>query len=363
MSWLRSKLRDAWFGLLRKSLTSDEGRAMLADSLRGIVGPLPQVSWRAADAVADIYPELAPSAEDRPRGSDVIFITARFRSGSTLLWNMFRRLNGFTSYYEPLNERRWFDPARRGERVDASHRNVTDYWREYQGLQRLDVLYRDRWTDRHLLMGADFWDPDLQQYLQSLIAAARGRAVLQHNRIDFRLPWIRRNFPDARLVHLYRHPRDQWCSTLAKQSCPLDIRPAEFAPLDKFYLLNWARDLSHQFPFLSVESAAHPYQLSYYLWRLSYMFGVGYADYSLAFEQLVEDPARELADLFAHLGIDATNLDAVIDLVDRPRQGKWSDYAEDAWFAGHEAACERVLEQFFHGARCPAPVTVPTAVS
>jgi hypothetical protein len=32
-----------------------------------------------------------------------IFITARFRSGSTLLWNMFRRLRGYRAYYEPCH--------------------------------------------------------------------------------------------------------------------------------------------------------------------------------------------------------------------------------------------------------------------
>ena len=38
-----------------------------------------------------------------------IIITGRFRSGSTLLWNIFRDLPECTAYYEPFNERRWFD--------------------------------------------------------------------------------------------------------------------------------------------------------------------------------------------------------------------------------------------------------------
>src|SRR5262245_10101110 len=47
------------------------------------------------------------------RWSNPIFITARFRSGSTLIWNLFRHLSGVTAYYEPLNERKWFDPVTR----------------------------------------------------------------------------------------------------------------------------------------------------------------------------------------------------------------------------------------------------------
>jgi hypothetical protein len=38
--------------------------------------------------------------------------------------------------------------------------------------------------------------------------------VLQFNEIDLRLPWFRAHFPTARILHLYRHPREQWCSSL-----------------------------------------------------------------------------------------------------------------------------------------------------
>ena len=68
---------------------------------------------------------------------DIIFITSRFRSGSTLLWNLFREVGGCTSYYEPFNERQWFNKALRGDDVDSSHRGVDDYWAEYNDLERL----------------------------------------------------------------------------------------------------------------------------------------------------------------------------------------------------------------------------------
>ena len=80
--------------------------------------------------------------------SDLVIITGRFRSGSTLLWNLFRQAGGFTAYYEPLNERRWFDPTARGDRTDSTHRNVSDYWREYDGLEALSRFYREDWIRR-----------------------------------------------------------------------------------------------------------------------------------------------------------------------------------------------------------------------
>lgn len=106
-------------------------------------------------------------------------ITARFRSGSTPLWNLFRHVEGCTAYYEPLNERRWFEAGHRGKRVDPAHRGVEDYWREYDGLADLATVYRESWVRRHLYMDASFWDPHLQAYVGRLIEHAHGRPLLQ----------------------------------------------------------------------------------------------------------------------------------------------------------------------------------------
>jgi hypothetical protein len=38
---------------------------------------------------------------------DVIFISSRPGSGGSMLWSIFRRLRGFTSYYRPLHDKRW----------------------------------------------------------------------------------------------------------------------------------------------------------------------------------------------------------------------------------------------------------------
>ena len=96
------------------------------------------------------------SASER---DDVVIITARFRTGSTLLWQLFRAMPGYTSYYEPLAERRWFDPKSRGDHIDATHRGVTDYWREYEGLEELKEFYHESWIAYDLLMTEDAYDP------------------------------------------------------------------------------------------------------------------------------------------------------------------------------------------------------------
>jgi hypothetical protein len=55
----------------------------------------------------------------------VVIISACFRSGSTLLWNLFRAMEGCTAYYKPFNERRWFDPAARGSHPEPATRRRT----------------------------------------------------------------------------------------------------------------------------------------------------------------------------------------------------------------------------------------------
>src|SRR5262249_13175393 len=153
-------------------------------------------------------------------------------------------------------------PSRRGTRMDATHRKVEDYWKEYDGLEACGEHFRDSWNDHDLLMGPNFWEPHLKRYVELLVENARGRPVLQFNRIDFRLPWFRTHFPHPKLVHLYRHPRDQWCSCfLGGDMFPRDGAVSAFGPYDHFYLLNWARDLRYHFPFLDERTASHPYQL------------------------------------------------------------------------------------------------------
>lgn len=338
---LRSRVKD----LALRSIDRIAGRggstelpiARLAPHLRRRPDP------RRADGL--VPPERSLVGTDlRLSALRPIFITGRFRSGTTLLWNVFRHLPGNTAYYEPLNERRWFDPARRGSRVDPTHRGVSSYWSEYEGMSDLAPLFRSRWHDRNLYMGADARDPALRRYTTALVDRAARRPVLQFNRIDFRLPWFRTCFPDAAILHLIRNPRDQWCSILLDpQSFPSGAPVAAFDRHDHFYLRLWVERLAVAFPFLPESYAAHPYRAHYLVWRLSQMFGLAYADATVAFEDIVGTPREAVSGLAEFAGLDATGIDRAVALVDRPRVGVWEDYANDDWFRRHEDRAEDVL--------------------
>src|SRR5262245_27974875 len=158
LAWLRTKARDLFFDVLERALHTDEGKAILATALGGHLHR-PALPRARDDEAHPPYPELPPQSRkvDRYGRGRPIFITGRFRSGSTLLWNLFRHMDGVTAYYEPFNERRWFDESTRGERVDPTHRHVTEYWTEYAALTELGAYYDERWIDTELFMDASSW--------------------------------------------------------------------------------------------------------------------------------------------------------------------------------------------------------------
>ena len=71
----------------------------------------------------DVSPYKSLPNFEHELGDGLVFVTSRFRSGSTLLWNIFRQSGSFTAFYEPFNERRWFDEQFRGV-VSIKHTEV-----------------------------------------------------------------------------------------------------------------------------------------------------------------------------------------------------------------------------------------------
>jgi hypothetical protein len=346
---LRKRLRAAVFGFLQYVASLQGMRRILSHELvlQNLLIPHKEL-LAGATAVAP-YGELsrAPEAAQEERAPAPVFITARFRTGSTLLWNLFRHLPATTAYYEPLNERRWFDRGRRGTYVDPKHLNVSEYWSEYDGLDELKDYFDVKWKFQHLYMPEHGWNPSMQRYIEILLERARGRAVLQFNEMDLRVGWLRAKFPAARIVHLYRHPRDQWCSTLrSAASRPMPCSLRAFQRFDYYYLLWWSQDLRRYFPFLTLEEQTHPYELFYQLWKLSYLFGHFHAHYSVAFEGFIEDPRGAIRRMFAALGIENYALDALVGLVQPIPLGTWRQSPDAGRFESIEARVDATFARY-----------------
>lgn len=296
--------------------------------------------------IATPYKIGKPPSRSRVLARPPVFITGRFRSGSTLLWNIFRSLPDCTAYYEPFNERRWFLAKNRGNQIDASHRGVTDYWSEYEGLEELAEYYREDWIRHRLYMGNEHFDHFMLKYIELLSKNACGRPVLQFNRVDFRLPWLRKNFPESPIIHIYRNPRDQWCSVLGNLSdYPANAPSGEGGFPRRFYQGVWVRDLCRQFPFLEDYRHKHQYYNFYFLWKLSYNFGESFSDFSLSMEDLTEDPYSFTKKMLDAIGwsVPDENIDLAFVVKNKSR---WQTYASDYWFIKIEKECEEVLENF-----------------
>lgn len=288
---------------------------------------------------------------------DIVFVSSRFRSGSTLLWNIFRQSPNCTSYYEPFNERRWFDNHVRGNSTDITHRGVQDYWTEYNNLSELSECYSPDWIHKNLLMDAGNWEPNMRTYIDTLIERAPNRPVLQFNRVDFRLPWLRHHYPNSKIVHLYRHPREVWCSFLTDKTL-MTKDTVLHTYQDAFYLDVWCRDLAKHFPVLDIKHTPHPYQRFYYLWKLSYLVGTKWANYQLSFEALVTQPITTLKDMYSRLNMSNSDVDGILKLIQPPATNVWQKYADDDWFNQHEQLCENNLNLMLSQSNTKASINV-----
>lgn len=340
---LNNILKRALIGFQHRLMSHESVHRSLADLANQANSTIPRVANHKSPYGSS---EISGGASRE----DVVFVTSRFRSGSTFLWNIFRQTGGFTAYYEPFNERRWFDESFRGDNVDSTHRGVDDYWSEYNGLSELHPLYNEDWIRHRLLMEGREYDPAMRAYIECLVDRAPHRPILQFNRIDFRLGWIRANFPNAKILHLYRHPRDQWCSFLTDINL-MNKDAAAKTYVDGFYLNLWCDDLAIHFPFLDRRKTPHPYQQFYYLWKLSYLFGKHYSDYSFSFENLTQKTELVLGNMFSIIGVDNPPIEMLCGLVHTPKPDKWRDYADSDWFDQFETECEHQLDIFFASQR------------
>ena len=101
-STFRRYLRDKYFSVVAKTFATETGRQILAAALQGNLAAF-DLS-RLDLSYPQSYPGPCQQSFERDISKAPIFVTSRFRSGSTLLWNIFRHIGGMTTFYEPLNE-------------------------------------------------------------------------------------------------------------------------------------------------------------------------------------------------------------------------------------------------------------------
>lgn len=272
-----------------------------------------------------------------------VIATARFRAGSTLLWHLLRQLEGVTAFYEPCHDNLCAH-VQADTPVQDSHRGVTSYWDEYAPFRdRLPALHAHAFgASRLYLEAGDEW-PAFEHYLRTLIGETRPRrTVLQMNRTDLRLPWLRARFPEAVIVHLLRDPRDQWLSMVAGEPDETLGDPDENTAYD---LVLWATSLSAEFPFLVGPHIRHSYERHYLIWRLCGWIGERCSDLSLSYDALVASPEASIATLLDALGVSREWTSRLASSVTAGSRASRPGAPSPDEYAAMEAGCDALLER------------------
>jgi hypothetical protein len=292
--------------------------------------------------VQDFFESISAGVTVALRRRRPVFITGRFRSGTTALWNILRQEPTVFGVYEPMHDN-LREHLVNELPTDPSHHGVTDYFRELRP-HREEVLayYRPEFGTCRLALAAGDAHPELKAYLDFLIQlAGKSTPVLKFVRMDYRLPWLRRNFPDAVIVHIHRQPRAQWRSMTARNP----VAEATARGLGVFQLNAFAASLLFAVPEIMTPGVACSYERAYYLSRISRAVGEKYADLTIDFDRefLLRDE-KTFSRLAGCTGIPVRRktLDAFLD---RQISGRATNFQDDAALAEIEQRCDAVLER------------------
>jgi hypothetical protein len=195
-----------------------------------------------------------------------IFIVAQGRTGSTFMWESFRRIPGCTAYLEPLHPHIF-------KKIEKSH------WNEFSVLPQAEV--QGHWNRARKALFApagvnDAADPLMKAYIDYLNRKSPGRLVMQFNRIWGYVEWLREQYPDSPVLHQWRNVDDQFKSA----------RRANLVS-DFFHEVSGRFGYTH--PWTLRMNAKSPERF-HAIWALCYNVGIAHATLTTRYEDLVADP-------------------------------------------------------------------------
>ncbi|WP_236199164.1 hypothetical protein [Pseudomonas pseudonitroreducens] len=148
-----------------------------------------------------------------------IFIHSLFRSGSTYLFNVFRRTGNYWCYQEPENE--WLleldnkpeallaVTTNNGGNIHHPDIGKPYFWEFHEVRDSLRGLFKQSFCFDDLFL--EELSADQRAYYQALIEASRARTMFQFCR-SFGQPQAFKSLFGGIHVHLWREPRSQWWS-------------------------------------------------------------------------------------------------------------------------------------------------------
>lgn len=291
---------------------------------------------------------------------DSIFITARYRTGSTYLYSLFSSLANVAAFYEPLHNQiiDWLnkhDIESEEVKYNASHTFLGNYFSEYKAIdQKLFIrYYRREFGITNIVMSSmDEYD-ELKDYIAFILSSHPQKLkVLQFNRINFRLPWIKAHFPNALIVNLRRNPRDIYSSYLKlhlkfyeKEDNSDDDLGETVEGMGLNRELKALTEVSN--PIFSIDDLNN-YEKIYMLNQLSNKWADQFADLVIEYELLVQDPVGELSKIVSNIPNFELNFESELIEPRKDRVNVWQQYYPESWFKECEAKCDNLIEQILY---------------
>ena len=271
---------------------------------------------------------------------NLIFITGRFCSSTTFLWNFFNSSKHYQAYYEPLHPGLLASIQHISPK--QSHQGVDNYWQAYSSLTELEKFYSPKFGFERLALQADEPHDSLKNYINYLSQNDGNEQVaIKFNRIDFRLPWIKENFPHAKIIHIKRNPRDSWKSSRAH--LPENVSKDMFQ-FNAYELTQWAIALDEYFPFI-IDASTSSYHLHYFLAKLSEKFAHQDAHITLDFE---EDIVKNFDSFIQKIAIvTGLSKNEVAEYASKRRVPISKQYSteEITWLENVEKECDEVIDK------------------
>jgi len=290
---------------------------------------------------------------------DSIFITARYRTGSTYLYSLFSSLINVVGFYEPLNSlivdflNKKDDIENQKFKYRLSHTFNGNYFSEYKSLEQ-EIFMKKYKSDFGMINIVMSWMDEyeeLKDYVAFLISSHPGKLkMLQFNRIDFRLAWFKVNFSKALIVNLRRNPRDVYSSYIGlylrwyeKDQYKSDDDLGELVNCIGLNVeLNALCEVS--IPQFSPHDLNN-YEKIYLLNQLSNHWADRFADLVIEYESLVQDPVGELSKIVSQISNFELNFESELIEPRKDRVNVWQEYQPESWFKACEAKCDNLIEQ------------------
>lgn len=259
-----------------------------------------------------------------------IFIHSLFRSGSTYVFEVFRRSDaGYWVYQEPLHETTFAaannpedlltgfgEPEtklNRHPRLSSGYfQELYDAWPAWKENITEQMVYRNYFESKETKLGVGFWE--------SLIGSAKGRPVFQECRTSGRIKAIKKALGGSH-IYLWRNPWDQWWSykinnyfnTANQLIIHADNAPAPLKLMLRALNLPFCaqQDLGEAFAFYRHRplTSEQSYLVFYMLWCLALLEGANNADLLVNIDRLSESQVyqSEVLNKLSELDIQDIN--------------------------------------------------------